>query len=589
MSSPKRRYTRKLTQTQRVNPSNDLTVSLHRMLNRVDAEKDAFLCETPIIRNANLFRSYANKLFGSMPKSSYTESLNYIYSVMQSFEAHDSREILIRNYTKTSSLEFLPSEIKYGIQDAGISPLRFRSDLRLLITPGSYMDPASRQQGATLCGFNRGLDERTLLKIGMPFITRIEAQLQSDKTCMINILIKDRPSISVLFGPDFRPVSGQIQYFMGNKTKNTYIDSSSVSELEASNYIICKELGDTLQAVYGKLCQSIIIGGEESLCLFTNDSILALRSKLLQLQVVFNMQQGKIDRIFYHYPVMTNITDSFIDLWKKNLQAHNTSVIKGIQDMILEGSYLLISGGKIVFKNNSIIMNVLVKYMRKIKTLTQTFMTINPYTMTIEEYQRKIYMHQKPYFFIGSVLNTIILSLPEISDVERNALMTGDDGRGMRGGGALPEYIFDREDDNYTVDREYDDSDMPYVRVGRALFVALREKYTGDSVSTLCHKVESISSMLYLYFNYMGITSYEDMLIDWIVREYDSGQFGKQTVKEFEAMYNEMFRMTEPVADNASAHMSNTVVPILNTAISVGGGGASKKRKTRKRRYIVFH
>ena len=224
----------------------------------------------------------------------------------------------------------------------------------------------------------------------MPFIDRIETRLQADKSCIVTIVFKDRPSISVLFGSDFRPVRGNTQYFMGNRVKNTYIDSSTVSEIEAMNYIICKELGDTLQALYGKVCQSTIVGGEDKLCLFTNDSILALRCKLLQLQVVYNMKYGKTDRIFYHYPVMTSITDSFIELWKHNLQIHNESVIKGIQDVILEGSYLLLSGRQIVFRNNSAIMNIFLKYMRSVKALTQRFLSVDPHSMTIEEYQRTI-------------------------------------------------------------------------------------------------------------------------------------------------------------------------------------------------------
>jgi hypothetical protein len=410
--------------------------------------------------------------------------------------------------------------------------------------------------------------------------------LNDDKSCKLTINFVEDTSLNILFYKNFKIKSGDACYFRGNRVKNAYFNSNNIALPEAFKYIICKELGDTLQAYYGKLCSMLIDDGQRKICLFTNDSILTLRCKLLNLQVVYNVKIGQSDRIFYRHPQMTYVEDGFAQIWRENVMIHNNAVIESINTRLHKGVYHLINGRQKLFNSKSNIIYVLVEYIQHTSRLTTDFIAIDHNTMKLEDYRKKSIAYQMPHLFINSVLNPCALALPIFTEDDRRELIANN--AVMSGGGSLPEFTFKTEEDNYTIDREYGDSDPPYVIVGRALYNALRSREPSARCQEICYIVESISSMLYIYYNYMAITSHDDRVIDWILHQYEENTLGQQTADEFEAAYNEIVKEN---MENHNRYINmNTEAgpierPVLDTGI-MAVGGRRRKRKTVRRRFV---
>lgn len=54
----RRRFTRKLTRNQKHNPKNNLEVNIHKLLNRLDIEKDAFYSKSPMTKKMDRFTPF---------------------------------------------------------------------------------------------------------------------------------------------------------------------------------------------------------------------------------------------------------------------------------------------------------------------------------------------------------------------------------------------------------------------------------------------------------------------------------------------------------------------------------------------------
>jgi hypothetical protein len=561
-------FTRKFTSTQKNNPHADIIIHLHRALNRVDVSKDAFNVDVPVVINTKLFNDCANYLFGKLPMEDYSNSLMYINTYIKAFESHETNEIVISDYSDKANINFLPNFILYGIQDAGISPERYNKNINVVITPGSYLDPASRSRGTVLFGFNKTLTNKDFINIGMPIITNLKSNL-TDTTYNVDIELRHKDHIITSFSSDFKPTGGDVSYFSGNSVKNKYIDRSNANVVVIVKYILCKELGDTLQAMYGKLFAQELVNGVNKVCLFTNDNILTLRSKLLGLQVVYNVKTGKFNRIFYHHPVMTSITDAFISMWKENIRKHNDIVISGIRLIMSKGRYNLLNGRTVSVSHNDAIKDILNQYISNVDNKTSSFNEIKPEKNNIEAYRKCSIEHQMPRLFIDNVLNSIAIGTIFFTNAQRNILMDVKK-KSMAGGGSeLPPFEFTSVDDDFTIDRDYTDLDSSSTHTKRILYLLLSNKYPEESKNKICFMVESISSMLYLYFNYMGASSSDVDFIRRIIDEYESQIFGKMSFVDFERMYKPWTEdeMRVPVRSQGSHRIRHNIIERVNSNI----------------------
>ena len=165
------------------------------MLNRMDAEKDATHVADRVI-DMDTFSNIADQLFDTLPRQGYSKSLTYFSSIMSTFVSKKAVYLEIKHavsehqfYEKLKTL--VPAEVKYGIQDAGMAPQLFKPDIQLIITPGSYLDPASRSPATIKYGFDKVLTSADFKRIGFStHIDTLKASLSDSGSCKLELTVR---------------------------------------------------------------------------------------------------------------------------------------------------------------------------------------------------------------------------------------------------------------------------------------------------------------------------------------------------------------------------------------------------------------
>ena len=183
-------------------------------------------------------------------------------------------------------LEILPLHVKYAIQESGFAPTVYNYAIQTIITPASYIDPASRAKladPATL-GYSGAIIPQEVFKV-LGFekaIVSFEGVIQDDKSLQAEI-VRPKTTYTIERTADYGHKGTQPDYFVGNTLKNTWFNG--LNEESAQMYILCKELGDTLQVIYAKL----IMGKDTNiaLCVFTGDQTVVARCRELGVPVCY--------------------------------------------------------------------------------------------------------------------------------------------------------------------------------------------------------------------------------------------------------------------------------------------------------------
>ena len=492
------------------------------------------------------------------------------------YQGVDKNIVIIDKITDAVKTIRLPDYILFGIQDAGISPKRYNPSITNLITPGSYIDPGPRTVNeGYFYGFDSVIDMKSFRDIGMPMILKLESHLDTDKTYTIILTFDHMDMVNATFSKNLKSLTGDIEYFEGNAKKNKYFnEAGSINYEKACKFIICKELGDTLQALFGKKLASETENGYKKVCLFTNDNVLTLRCNLLNIQVVYNVNSGKSKKTFYHYPKMVEASEAFQKMWKDSVLGQNNNVKAGVQAIIEKGSYLMSNGGVVRFKESSQTRNILNKYITLCDKMNDDFLKITPNSMELEQYRKLSYVYKLPRLFIMNVLNSVVLNNRALFDAKEQMIMMNSI---KVGGGTedteLPPFIFDDpEEDDYTIDREYDDTFEETVQIKHALYKIFTENHPEKSKDELCYIIDGITSMLYVYFGFVGSSSSHPEFAMNVFQKYDKGTFGSQSLLEFEREYNCW-------ANNEHSVVRNTTFKKQRPYIMAFGG----KHKTRRK------
>lgn len=275
---------------------------------------------------------------------------------------------------------------------------------------------------------------------------------------------------------------------------------------------------------------------------------------------------------------METVHAQFIELWRTNFIAHNTGVIKEVEERIHSKQYILHNGRLVTIDSDK--YSILMRYIRYTELQTSKFLSIVvDADADIETYRIASIRHKSPRLFINGVFNSAALGL--FSEKDADILMRYTD-RSITGGGSiqLPPLTFAYPEDDYTVDREYDDTDMPAVKTKHTLYLLLSEKYPKLPSPEKSYIVEGISSMLYIYFGYIGESSYDPKFLTNIFQDYESRTLGQMSMSDFERLY----RTYHPVEIEQSAEESIHIQPVRTPqTISVYGAVYGGKRRTTRR------
>lgn len=282
--------------------------SLHKVLNRIDVEKDAVKCIKKISEGLAFFRQIADMLFGKIGgyDATYSQIEDKIEKITETSVGYP------RMYNTDNKYEsnLLPDFISHSIQDSGLSPIFFNKDIIFVINPGSFLDPCKRtwDEYTELYGFDKVLTkENTFNIVQLPVNNLHCKQLKDNKyEFVIDFGFK---TIYTLFDSGLLPVNTDaIEYFSirGNSAKNEWFNKNKIDEHDKGRLLIlCKELGDTLQALYAKFfIMEQLYSNRNKLCLFTCDKLLARRCQLLGVPVILNGPDTKFAKIIMLYIVV---------------------------------------------------------------------------------------------------------------------------------------------------------------------------------------------------------------------------------------------------------------------------------------------
>ena len=258
----------------------------------------------------------------------------------------------------------LPAIVIYASHDSGFTPSDLKKTLNLLLTPGSYIDPAGRQKDGL---FFPNIDTETTIEfdvfnvIGFPEM-KFTAKINPDYTCDITITGKylTGEPFEIREKRDSKHQHGGAgtDYFCGNTEKNQMF-INGISPNEGAKYQLCKELGDTMQVIYAKLFQEYIgqLGIDKtSVCVFTTDDVVAARTRMNGLPYVVQDHAIQINRnihsCYYYSPESdpTKLTQAINNTYIDHCLKNNRNVSQCIAKAIADRKYIL--GGQEIDMNN---------------------------------------------------------------------------------------------------------------------------------------------------------------------------------------------------------------------------------------------
>ena len=213
---------------------------------------------------------------------------------------------------KTSIPDFISSSIpeiyNYALNDAAITPNDFRPGITEIETPASFIDPGGRGQASIWPPLNKVLTI-DLTNFGFHDIQFISKFLEQN-ICNIIIVKNNIEILNVNVDRKGHILSGsEQQYFEGNVTKNSFLIEAPINlqnQKHALNYVLGKELGDTLQVIIGYIMMKHDPASYESeqskVAAFTGDIPFACRCMMLNVPVLLRrLKYNSPDSVLRHY------------------------------------------------------------------------------------------------------------------------------------------------------------------------------------------------------------------------------------------------------------------------------------------------
>lgn len=243
----------------------------------------------------------------------------------------------------------LPETYQFAFHDSGDTPGLIQAGIDQILTPGSYIDPAGRvKEGirAPKAGTTN------LTEYGFDGLTLNWNWLPDDK-CQLTISMGDINHTEIR-NREHNHDGPPPDYFGGNDKKNAWFNSPTGNQIavDAKKYILCKELGDTTQATFAKYLFDQPGGSgytASNSCLFTLDTVLAVRCKLLEVPCCAKdygkgdaSSEEKYRRLLFFRPIgdPAEITRTRNILAINETIKHNNASKFAIANILNEGFYI---------------------------------------------------------------------------------------------------------------------------------------------------------------------------------------------------------------------------------------------------------
>lgn len=331
-------------------------VADQRKITREDIKKDAKV-HASILQN-ELFKKTLNQMVGLvepldlgayldavLADSAYGSPTNKLLVCwLQPYDANNALKKGRTQYTgDLPNTNKLPEVINSAFIDAAFNVQEIRPGVQEILTPGSYIDPATRNSFGKPnvsvwdgpVGFNEedkqlrksifnllGLNTQPLFSVDS-----FQGITGADKSMEIKLRYSNNgTSIDYVTTRDANQKTSEGDatgiYCDGNKLKNDWFTENAAAAVtdEAVLWLLMKELGDTLQVIYAKL----YMGGapDQRVCLFSPDRTVLIRSRMFGVPICYKHVVDVEEKIWenlgqctYYYPDF-DTRSSFINIMK---------------------------------------------------------------------------------------------------------------------------------------------------------------------------------------------------------------------------------------------------------------------------------
>ena len=535
---------------------------LHRLLSRLDVEKDAILAHPPILAaKIAEFHSIADNLFGPMLVTRYRQanlerptlhgslqdSTEYFLDELKRQQVYRLHEFVseIEGYTDLPNhFVAVAPHVKEAVHDSGLSPTIIHPSLCILINPASFLDPGSRTSEKP-CDEPFGFrTTQTLEEVGFPYINNIYATLHNG-ICKATYTYKLSQQVFDSSSPP--------PYFQGNAKKNTWFNTTHVpSHHDAANlYILCKELGDTLQAIYARN-RSVYTLLPNQVCLFTNDVPLTYRCILLQVPACLAKRGASHRKTFHYHPAMESIKHQWQEAHLRALVDHNQDVMNEITRVLNHGQYYTVDRS-VRFSPTSRIARILEQCLQQIRETTQRFQAIPSHTMNLPQYAKLSRLFRACRVFNQRVVNETTQSLfinPSPSSrifpsgfgtflMQAPQQQTGGfvrDAEQVELTEESPPYTKKSPIDYTQIDPTQEDAYPTHLYVLHGIWKQLSLQHPDWTDTFLRFRTEDIHAKLVIFFGYAEMPIWSEDFLKSIINAYDTNRL-QMTHSEFADLY----------------------------------------------------
>jgi hypothetical protein len=327
---------------------------LNRQMNIADCYKDG--SEFPSVVMLKNFQTAVEDLFGSAHCNMFDiqqkimkdplygdvkpEKICWLQVITQK-KLNDPRPI----YEKNDIVNKLPVEVEYAFHDSGYSPTQIKYEIKQILSPGSYIDPASRAKlGDGDVSLERGVTEITKAdfeELGFEKAIHSFKGEVSGSNMKITITFPDRSQFHTERTKEQGHAGEGTDYFGGNVIKNKWFNNNPDGSPDiAKKYVLCKELGDTLQVMYANKIIKHQRKPSVQYCMFTSDNVVLARCRQYRISVCVQQHVKKeyanVGSCYYY--MNSEITDAerisiFKAMYKKQCLDRNATVIQNIKDI----------------------------------------------------------------------------------------------------------------------------------------------------------------------------------------------------------------------------------------------------------------
>jgi hypothetical protein len=249
----------------------------------------------------------------------------------------------------------LPDTVKYAFHESGYNPMEVHPNMKIILTPGSYIDPGSRTKvgditdgspPAEVWSHYSKIRSDTFHALGFPYTKISEFQgVHSTGIMTIDLTMINHKEL-IKIRDDYSVNQGSADYFIGNQRKNEWLrdnqfKTDSVTKELAQKYILAKELGDTMQVIDAKLYMGLPSG---QVCVFTGDRVVTIRCHELGVPVCLKdtseRQFADLGRCYYYRPSLNPAKE-----FENRVSSEIESAIKNNQNVVAQLEGILVEGG----------------------------------------------------------------------------------------------------------------------------------------------------------------------------------------------------------------------------------------------------